>query len=266
MKLQNFSGIELSQVGEHVYTAMDYIDCLERIGVTARDILCVHSSLLGFGRPYVSKEKFLDTIIKIFQFVLGPRGTLIMPTFTYSFCNNEIYDVNQSPSTVGVLTEYFRKMEGVKRTKHPIFSFAVWGEQADEYIENDSVDAFGDNGVYGKLIRDNGKLLLFGAPRGYTFYYLSEERVRVDHRYFKYFQGEVKDKESSYIIEVPYYVRKLDKKSILDEDKLSSYLKETCIQSEVKLGRASLLLNPCREMYDSCCKTLSKTQDYFLID
>lgn len=32
-----------------------------------------------------------------------------MPTFTYSFCKNEIYDKLNSKSTVGVLTEYFRK-------------------------------------------------------------------------------------------------------------------------------------------------------------
>ncbi|WP_089503411.1 AAC(3) family N-acetyltransferase [Campylobacter pinnipediorum] len=49
----------------------------------------------------------------------------MMPTFTYSFCDRDIYDKEKSKSKVGILGEFFRKLKGVYRTDDPIFSFAV---------------------------------------------------------------------------------------------------------------------------------------------
>ena len=79
---------------------------LEQIGVKAGDDICVHSSLMRLGKILVTPKQLLDTLIAAFREVIGPQGTLIMPTFTYSYCHQQIYDVLHTPSTMGILTEY----------------------------------------------------------------------------------------------------------------------------------------------------------------
>nr|WP_325100685.1 hypothetical protein [Campylobacter sp. 2018MI35] len=40
-----------------------------------------------------------------------------MPTFTYSFCKNQIYDKFHSKCKVGILNEFFRLWGGGKKNK-----------------------------------------------------------------------------------------------------------------------------------------------------
>ncbi|EAJ5678338.1 acetyltransferase, partial [Campylobacter lari] len=98
------------------YSNIDLIEAFKKLGIKKGDILCVHSELMKFGIPLLPRNEFLQTILDCFFEVIDKEGTLIMPTFTYSFCKNEVYDNLNSKSTVGVLTEYFRKWGGVKRT------------------------------------------------------------------------------------------------------------------------------------------------------
>ncbi|MCW1523361.1 AAC(3) family N-acetyltransferase, partial [Campylobacter jejuni] len=70
--------------------------------------------------------------------VLGKEGTLLMPTFTYSFCKNETYDKVHSKGKVGVLNEFLELAGGVRRTSDPIFSFAVKGAKADIFLKENS--------------------------------------------------------------------------------------------------------------------------------
>ncbi len=47
-----------------------------------------------------------------------------MPTFSYSFNRYKNYDKIHTKSTMGILSEYFRTMAGI-RTDDPIFSFLL---------------------------------------------------------------------------------------------------------------------------------------------
>ena len=51
-----------------------------------------------------------------------------MPTFTYSYRRNEVFDVSRSVSINGVFSEYIRKLDGVYRNDDPLVSFAGIGK------------------------------------------------------------------------------------------------------------------------------------------
>lgn len=67
------------------YSNVDLIEAFKKLSITKGDILCVHSELMKFGTPLLPRNEFLQTILDCFFEVISKEGTLIMPTFTYSF-------------------------------------------------------------------------------------------------------------------------------------------------------------------------------------
>lgn len=255
---------EFVQAGRKIYTVRNLYEILEKLQIRQGDVLCVHSQIFSLGKPLVSKKDFLEIIIRILEERVGNSGTLIMPTFSYSFCRNEVFDVINTPSTVGLLTECFRKSDGVVRSLHPIFSFSVWGNRKEEYIDI-GPDAFSLDSVYGKMLRDNGKILMLGANKGYTFYHLAEEHVNVEHRYFKNFQGQMINTNGTIkAIQVPYFVRDLSFKSDLDEEKISTFLVENKLQKQVSFGKGTIGVFECRKVYKALVKALRLEERRFL--
>ncbi|AXP08243.1 AAC(3) family N-acetyltransferase [Campylobacter hepaticus] len=209
------------------YSDKDLIDAFYQLGIKRGDILCVHTELFNFGIPLLSRNEFLQTILNCFFEVIGQEGTLIMPTFTYAFCKNGIYDKINSKSEVGILTEYFRKQEGVKRSNDPIFSFAIKGAKEDLFLK-DTKTCFGENCVYDTLYKQNGKLILFGTHLlGYTFTHFIEELVKVPYRYFKNFSGIlINEDKIKYEKSIDFYVRNLNINSNVDIYKQIHLLKQ----------------------------------------
>lgn len=254
---------ELSIVDGKVISTDDLYNCLKQSGIKSGDVICVHSHLMSFGKPLLKRQEFMECIIDVLIDAIGANGTLIMPTFSYSFCDNEIYDVDNSLSKVGILTEYYRKYENVRRTWHPIFSFAVGGNRQEEYLDV-GPDAFSHDSVYGKMIRDGGKIVMLGGNYGYTFYYLAEEHLNVSYRYFKNFSGTVISSGKEYSTSVPYFVRNLDIKSDLDEKKLAQFLLETGCQKQVDFAKGTIAVIDCKEMYAKACDALRIDEKVFL--
>ena len=105
---------------------------LRRMGIQTGDELIIHSSMKSIGRVRGGPR----TVIRALQEAVGPKGALIMPTFSYCFekvySPAAAYDRKTSPSRTGLLTEAFRKCRGVLRSGHPTHSVAVWGRLAKE--------------------------------------------------------------------------------------------------------------------------------------
>lgn len=251
--------------GEKLYTGLDFANALEFAGVKEGDTICVQSQLYSFGKALLKREDFLEMIIYVLQYVIGNKGTLLMPAFSYSFCKGEEYDVQQTPSDVGILTEYFRKMPDVYRTEHPIFSFSVWGKRVKEFLQL-PISSFDQNSVYGCMISGNDKLVFLGAPVGYTFYYMAEENVQVSHRYYKNFSGNIISNGSSYVQTVPYYVRRLDQRSTESERKINDYLFDHGYQTKTEFGKGSITVAETAIVFDKLVNKLNVDEKFFLRD
>ena len=200
----------------------------------------MHTELINLGIPLVSKKEFLNIIISCFLEVLGDGGTLIMPTFTYNFCRYQDYDKIHSKSTMGILTEFFRKIEKSVRTNDPIFSFAIQGAKTKFFLKDTST-CFGEGCVYDMLHKNNGKILLFGTENsGYTFTHFIEEKLKIDYRHFKEFSGKLIDEDGrTYSKSIKLYVR--DTKFSLDIEKHKKILQESNNFKKEFLGNAPIV-------------------------
>lgn len=239
----------------------------KNLGVKNGDILCVHSELFGFGMPMLERKEFLQSLTECFFELIGEEGTLIMPTFTYSFCKNESYDKINSRSKMGVLSEFFRKQTGVKRTNDPIFSFALKGKKEQLFLKQ-SKSCFGKNCVYDTLANNNGKIILFGTQvAGYTFTHFIEEKARVPYRYFKEFKGKIlfeDAKEENTTIK--YYVRNLEKNSDFDVNKQIEILKQTNNFCFENFGNSCIVLIDAKAYLKHTLKALNQNLECLLME
>src|SRR6266436_1109902 len=116
----------------------DVTDALLSIGVKPGGVVMVHpDAIVAAQFPSIdgsnmdgSNHERLDLLIDAMLAAVGANGTLVTPTFSYSFTKGEVFNVRNTPSAVGMVSERFRKRPGVHRTADPIFSFTCSGPLA----------------------------------------------------------------------------------------------------------------------------------------
>jgi aminoglycoside 3-N-acetyltransferase len=138
---------------------------LRELGVLPGDVLLVHSSLSSLGG--ISPGEAIDSLLE----ALGAAGTLVLPALSYRDVTrqNPVFDVAETPSCVGFLTEYFRTMvPGVIRSVHPTHSCCAKGARAEEMTRDHHLDhtPVGPNSPFRKLRDLGGKILFLGCGTG----------------------------------------------------------------------------------------------------
>jgi aminoglycoside 3-N-acetyltransferase len=200
---------------EPMITGEDIASALSGLGVGPSDTLFVHSGLHSALRVEgESAHEKLSTIVGALESAV-PDGALILPTFTYSFCEGEPFDLRESPSTVGALTEHFRSLPGTWRTADPIFSCAVRGALPASWEHRlralGDKDCFGADSVFAYLLEAHAKLLFIGVGFEYcTFVHHVEQGLPVPYRHIKEFRGVVRDGAERAEVRADYFVRNLD--------------------------------------------------------
>ena len=138
-------------------TGQDIEAGLLDLGLEAGDLVVVHSSLSSFGRVVGGADTVVDALLS----VLGPEGTLVVPTFNYM---PEFFDPELTPSVVGAVTEAVRKRENARRSLHPTHSVAVIGPLSEDIIrDHEKTAPFGQGSALYRLLELNGKVLLIGV-------------------------------------------------------------------------------------------------------
>lgn len=187
-----------------------------RSGLASGDVFLLHSDIRRLLAEFKKKKKTLDTsiIINSFLNVIGKDGTMLMPLFNFTdFIENKFFSLPNSKSMMGILTERFRTDYKILRTKHPVYSFAVIGKDADKF-KKDNFSAYGKESPFQVLKDLNGKIAILdlSEQKSMTFYHHIEELNNVEWRYHKIFEGiyedfENKKSKQKYSI----FVRDLDK-------------------------------------------------------
>ena len=132
------------------YNKEQMIAGLRQIGLKKGDIVFSHSNVGFFGFPEegISSETVFDVIFDAFMEVIGEEGTLIVPTYTYSFPKLQPYNLDNTVSTCGVFTENFRKLPLAYRSLDPIFSVAAIGPMAHELLSDLPVECLGPDSFF----------------------------------------------------------------------------------------------------------------------
>lgn len=183
-------------------------DCkkgLQDLGIKKGDVVYVGSDItqllvaLRKKENLTTKEQqnaFLHELVDTLQEAVGEEGTLLFPVFTWSFCKGKPFDVKKTPGVVGVLNNWVLKnREDFRRTAHPIYSFMVWGKDADLLVSLDNQESWGIDSPFAYLRDAHAKLLLLNVSlqRAFTFMHFVEQSVEVPYRYHKYFLGSYTD-------------------------------------------------------------------------
>lgn len=172
-----------------------------RCGVKYGDVLLVHSNIKRVLVEARSEGVQLtpDDILDSFLECLGSAGTLVLPLFNFDFSIKKRFDIRNTPSQMGALTEIARKRYGAVRTGHPIYSFAVLGKESHLFDGLVNESGYGEDSPFGLIHNLNGKIasLDLDDQNSMTFYHYVEESLRVDYRYFKKFKGEYIDQSGN---------------------------------------------------------------------
>ena len=236
-------------------------DALISIGVRPGSVVLVHpDAIVAAQFPLMPNEQRLDLLIEAIETAIGGDGTLVMPAFSYSFTKGEPFDICNTPSAVGMVTERFRTRPGVRRTSDPIFSFACRGPMARELCALPVNECFGAESVFGTMHRRNADIVCLGCSMSRaTFVHYVETVHGVDYRYRKAFSGTVisangKTAECS----VVYNVRDLARRSDADLRRLQKRLADDGKSRTAEVGRSRIMAVTASDLFDTAWKMLDE--------
>lgn len=183
-----------SQDGEWVSNT-SALEMLRKIGASDCEILVVQTGV-EFGVPNLQLPR-REYLGRLYEVLAELRvDTLVVPTFTFSFCNNEVFDVRKSKTSMGALAEYIRTRPNARRSLDPLLSMSVIGKQ-DHILDGDLGDnSLGVGSAYDRLHRTNDvKFLCFGSDFSeyFTYVHYVEKMLDVPYRFDQEFHGTIID-------------------------------------------------------------------------
>jgi aminoglycoside 3-N-acetyltransferase len=201
------------------YGAADLREALAALPIERGDILFSHSNIGFFGRPegIRSADELCQQFMDILRERIGPEGTFVVPTFTYSFPRRQVFDPAETGSAMGMLAEWVRR--------HP--------------PEN----SFAAGSFFDRFHADGGKILNLNFDAGSTFVHYVERRLDVPYRFDKTFRGQIRidgvEQEAASTIWVRYLSDDLLEAAFEPMDALA---REKGLFKTVPLGRGEISL------------------------
>ena len=145
----------------------------------------MHSSLKSLGHVEGGGQAVIRALLE----VVGPQGTILMPAFTFALKSEDepIFDVRETPSCVGLITELFRREFATHRSIHLSHSYAAAGALAGQLTTHPlDITPCGEDSPLGKFMRLDGKILLLGAGfNSCTAFHVVEEQMKAPYMKFK---------------------------------------------------------------------------------
>lgn len=145
----------------------DIILDLKKAGIQSGDSVLVHSSLSRIGHLIDGPKTLVDALLS----VVGEEGTILMPTspnnvYQLNYIRNTpFFDVLNSPSKTGAITEYFRKCSGAIRSLHPTEPVSAIGRLATYYTKDhfNQLTPYNENSPFYRISEQGGKILYIGV-------------------------------------------------------------------------------------------------------
>jgi aminoglycoside N3'-acetyltransferase len=180
------------------------------LGIQSDDLVFLFSGMRDFG----VFENGPGGVLEVFQDLLN-EGTIVLPTFTYSWSNQKTFDVRLSSAPLmGLVANKSISCEGFLRSSHPNFSVNIFSKNYETLnnIMPTSNDSFGPGSIFHNIYlhHPEAKILLLGGvfpdcTYRSTFIHTAQQIEGAWYRYFKTFS----DPNGS-STEVTQFVRFLD--------------------------------------------------------
>ena len=191
--------------GANAVSRVDIRDALLRVVDADTTLLVLHTSLPHLGIfDATAKWEVLAALRD-----LSRRGiTICVPSFTFSFCANGVFDINRSKSETGVVAEWLRELGEARRSAHPIYSFVALGPLADTVADTFGETTFGPGSAFDCFESHNATIVMMGCDWLHcTQFHRYEELSYVPYRYYKNFDGQLDAGDGPNNVSVKMYVR-----------------------------------------------------------
>jgi aminoglycoside 3-N-acetyltransferase len=171
------------------------------LGVSEGDCIYLTGNIGMIGPSKTSKTEVLKLYIKALQNIIGIKGTIVVPTHSFSLCNTEqIFDEFTTQSETGPITQYVLDMPDSVRQFHPFSSRAAIGYNAKAICGDCSRSSYGYHTPFQRMLKLDAKFISIGMhPRlSVSLVHQCEQDMAVPYRYNKEFihpvlrDGEVK--------------------------------------------------------------------------
>jgi aminoglycoside 3-N-acetyltransferase len=247
-KLKNKSLIEAKNKGESISKAQ-LIKDLEKMGIGKGDTLLVHSSLSKIGYLAEGPKTLVDALLE----VVGEQGNILMPTspnavFQLNYIRNTpFFDVVNSPSKTGAITEYFRCLPDSVRSLHPTEPVSAFGPKARYFTDDhfNQLTPYNSNSPFYKVGEQKGKILYIGVTLANAGTSLHTLEDAVDFKFPVYYPDiftiDVIDEQGKRLkVKTKVHDPEYSKKRKCDE-LIPLFIAEGVMQ-ETQLGNAATLL------------------------
>ncbi len=163
-------------------TQTDLVTGLSALGLTAGDMVMVHSSLSSFGHV----EGGAETVVRALLEVLTPAGTLIAPTFSKYLYDEPVWDREHTPSLMGKISETVRAWPGALRSSHASHPLSALGAKAELICRRPYRTGFGPDSPFRTLVDEGAWILLMGVPyNNCTLFHLFEAEAEAPYRFLE---------------------------------------------------------------------------------
>lgn len=146
------------------YGARELEAALRAVGLAPGDSVMLHAAFASSGFRGSPRD-----LADVFLRVIGPAGNLLMVSMPYSSSTHDYllekktFDVRKTPSHMGMVSEMFRRREGVLRSFSPSHPVLAFGPKAEWIVADHDKCLYpcGPGSPFEKLWELGGKIVVF---------------------------------------------------------------------------------------------------------
>ena len=249
------------------YLPSDLTTALRQCGVGQGDTVFLHVNLAALGTLDNAGAGDFEhaAILGALRAAVGPSGTLLLPTYTFSFCQQQDFDPATTVTPGGPWSpsagflEYFREQPEVIRSADPIHSVAGQGPAAAGLLLGTSASCFGPGSVFDRVVQANTIICMVGLGLDEaTVRHYTEERVGVPFRYRKLFTGRIKDGADYRPQGWVYNVRILADNGFPDGSRLAQLAADAGIARTAAVGNGEVVAVPSQAFHELTRRLLAE--------
>lgn len=231
------------------YTKEDIIKALKLVGIKSGDTVFFTTSLGMLGLPSIkgplNKYKISKFIFNAIKELLGKKGTILVPTYSYSFGQTNkkkltLFNTCKTPSKIGPFSNFFIKQKGIVRSIDPMISIGGLGPNAKKILNNIPNTSYGKDCVFERLLKiKDAKCCNLGLGANWIpFIHYCDWLNKSPFRYDKYFYGTIFNGKIKKNIVWHYPVRYLRKETIANGYKIGNLAIKNKIFKHHDLGKS----------------------------
>ncbi len=184
------------------WSRTEFVQALRAVGIGPGDVVYfqVNHESLGPAEGAETEGELAALLLAGLMEAVGPAGTIIAPSYTFSFCRQQVFDPERTPTTVGpwntfiAFPEHLRGLPGAIRSRDPIFSNVGIGPRAAEMLADVPPVSLGEDSVHARMRRVGGKIAILGVGLYEAiFRHYVESVCRVPWRFDKLFTGRIRE-------------------------------------------------------------------------